>query len=158
MSWERLPSETARKGIAMSRRRHAFTLIELLIVVVILAILAATIIPQFTDATADTKRSTALMNLRTLRAQIELYKAQHNGSPPATLALLTQKTDVSGAAGTDFGPYLQFIPTDPFTNKNTVTPAASNPPTAVTSGSDRAWQYHAATGNVWLDEAGYLNQ
>ena len=142
----------------MSRRRDAFTLIELLIVVVILAILAATIIPQFTDAIADTKRSTGLMNLRTLRAQIEMYKAQHNGVPPSTLTLLTQKTDVAGAAGTDFGPYLQFIPANPFSNKNTVTAASANPPTAVTSGSDRGWQYHAASGNVWLDETGYLTQ
>ena len=40
-------------------RRSAFTLIEVLIVVVIMAILAATIIPQFTDSTKDAKASTA---------------------------------------------------------------------------------------------------
>ena len=52
----------------------AFTLIEVLIVVVIMAILAATIIPQFTDSTKDAKASTATFNLHTLRAQIELYR------------------------------------------------------------------------------------
>ena len=36
-----------------TERRSAFTLIEVLIVVVIMAILAATIIPQFTDSTKD---------------------------------------------------------------------------------------------------------
>ena len=43
--------------------RSAFTLIEVLIVVVIMAILAATIIPQFTDSTKDAKTSTAKMNV-----------------------------------------------------------------------------------------------
>ncbi len=140
------------------RRRHAFTLVELLIVVVILAIIAAAVIPQFTDSTADAKRGTALANLRTLRGQIQTYIVQHNGSPPATLAKLTEKTDASGATGTEFGPYLQFIPVNPFTNKSTVTATSANPPTAASSGADRGWLYHAASGNVWLDEGGYLNQ
>ena len=30
--------------------------------------------------------------------------------------------------------------------------------TAASSGSDRGWLYHAATGNVWLDETGYLDK
>ena len=50
-------------------RRGAFTLIEVLIVVVIMAILAATIIPQFTDSTKDAKSSTVQFNLHTLRSQ-----------------------------------------------------------------------------------------
>ena len=52
----------------------------MLIVVVIMAILAATIIPQFTDSTKDAKASTTKFNLHTLRSQIELYRTQHNGT------------------------------------------------------------------------------
>ena len=140
-------------------RRSAFTLIELLIVVVILAILAAALIPLFADSTSDAKYGTAMANLRTLRSQIEFYKAQHMGQPPdAALVKLLQKTDIDGNAGSDFGPYLQFLPVNPFTSKSTVTATSSNPPTAASASSDRGWLYHAATGNVWLDEAGYLDK
>jgi prepilin-type N-terminal cleavage/methylation domain-containing protein len=65
-----------------SARKSGFTLVEVLIVVVIMAILAATIIPQFTDSTSDAKASTTKFNLHTLRSQIELYKTQHNGVVP----------------------------------------------------------------------------
>jgi prepilin-type N-terminal cleavage/methylation domain-containing protein len=139
--------------------RHAFTLIELLIVVVILAILAATVIPHFSDASRDSKDAVGLTNLRTLRAQVHFYKAQHDGRvPDAALANLLVKTDVTGAAGGEFGPYLQSIPVNPFTNKSTVTATSSNPPTAASASSNRGWLYHAGTGNVWLDEAGYLDK
>ena len=37
--------------------RNAFTLIEVLIVVIIMALLAATIIPQFSSSTSDAKKS-----------------------------------------------------------------------------------------------------
>jgi len=68
----------------MSRmsRRSAFTLVEILIVVVILAILAAAVIPQFTDSSNDAKNSTSLFNLQTFRGQIAVYKAQHGGLVP----------------------------------------------------------------------------
>ena len=43
-----------------TQKQNAFTLIEILIVVVIMAVLAAAIIPQFTDSTDDAKESTAV--------------------------------------------------------------------------------------------------
>src|SRR5829696_5687960 len=96
-------------------RRGAFTLIEVLIVVVIMAILAATIIPQFTDSTKDAKSSTVQFNLHTLRSQIQLYRTQHNGlAPTGTLAELRTTTDTSGSTGTGanfpYGPYLREVP------------------------------------------------
>ena len=51
-------------------KNSGFTLVEVLIVVVILAILAAAIIPQFADSTTDAKTSTALFNLNTDRKSV----------------------------------------------------------------------------------------
>lgn len=56
-----------------------FTLIELLIVVIILAIISAIAIPQFSAATSDAQNSALDANLATIRNSIEQYKAQHTG-------------------------------------------------------------------------------
>jgi len=106
-----------------------FTLVEILIVVIILGILAAIVIPQFTEASNDARESALASDLQTVRSQLELYKVQHlerypnidgAGAPdalPANMVLrLTSRTDLSGAfdvAGA-FGPYLQKFPTNPF--------------------------------------------
>ncbi|MCC2960131.1 prepilin-type N-terminal cleavage/methylation domain-containing protein [Massilia sp. IC2-278] len=60
-----------------------FTLIELLIVVIIIAILAAIAIPQFSNTSGDAQESAALANLTTMRSAIELYRVQHNGRYPS---------------------------------------------------------------------------
>jgi general secretion pathway protein G len=62
---------------------RGFTLIEILIVVVILGILAAIVIPQFTNAAQDANESSARSQLQTMRSQIELYRVQNNGTAPA---------------------------------------------------------------------------
>lgn len=54
-----------------------FTLIELLIVVIILAIISAIAIPQFSAATSDAQQSAADANLAAVRNAIEMYRAQH---------------------------------------------------------------------------------
>ncbi|MHC5008992.1 MAG: type II secretion system protein, partial [Planctomycetota bacterium] len=60
-----------------ARARQAFTLIEILIVVVILGILAAIVIPQFTDASMEAASSNLRSQLQTIRSQIELYNVQN---------------------------------------------------------------------------------
>jgi general secretion pathway protein G len=66
-----------------TRLQRGFTLVELLIVVIILAILAAIVIPQFSSATGDAKEAALDSNLGGLRNAVELYKAQHAGYPGA---------------------------------------------------------------------------
>src|SRR5471030_1976441 len=95
---------------------RGFTLVEILIVVIILGILAAIVIPQFTNASNEAKTSSVQSTLQTIRSQIELYKIQHNDAPPPQtqlFALLTTTTDSTGNLGTTptttfcNGPYLQ---------------------------------------------------
>lgn len=80
--------------------QRGFTLIELLIVVIILAILAAIVIPQFTSATADAQESALDANLANLRSAIELYKVQHGGQyPGATTSVIAACSIGSVGAG-----------------------------------------------------------
>ena len=59
------------------RNRSAFTLVEILIVVIILGILAAIVIPQFTNASEDAKASSVSSIVQTVQGQLELFKVQH---------------------------------------------------------------------------------
>src|SRR5439155_7417651 len=58
-------------------RKGGFTLVEILIVVIIVGILPAIVIPQFTSASQDVRKNSRVSQLQTLRSQIELYKLQH---------------------------------------------------------------------------------
>jgi len=125
------------------KAKKGFTLVEILIVVVILGILAAIVIPQFTGASTEAKESSLVSNIQTVRSQVELFKIQHNDILPgevlnadgsitvATAAsfvrALCLKTDQYGTVGTGaanrFGPYMKKIPTNPFSNATGTTEA-----------------------------------
>jgi prepilin-type N-terminal cleavage/methylation domain-containing protein len=76
-----------------------FTLVELLIVVIILSVLAAIIVPQFTSATVDAKEAALDANLARVRSAIELFHAQHNNFYPGAQVGGSAPT-CSGSAGT----------------------------------------------------------
>lgn len=146
----------------MAARRRAFTLVEILIVVVLLAILAATIVPQFSSSTKDAQESSAAFSLQGLRSQIEIYKAQHSGQTPTTLDKLTVRTNSQGTTGTDavsypFGPYMPHVPENPFNQQRTVEAISSYPPSSV-GASTSGWLYHSTSGNVFLNHADWLDR
>ncbi len=60
----------------------AFSLIELLVVVAIIAILAAIAVPNFLEAQARAKVSRAQSDLRTITVGLEAYRIDANNSPP----------------------------------------------------------------------------
>ena len=135
-------------------KREGFTLVEILIVVIILGILAAIVIPQFTEASNDARESALASDLQTARGQIELYKVQHNAYPGEGTAsfvdALTLKTDMAGTldtAGT-YGPYLQVFPTNPFNDLSTVEVEAGS---ATLGGGDTAWHFDSSTGKFRAD-------
>ncbi len=133
---------------APNHLRRAFTLVEVLIVVIVLGILAAIVVPQFSSASDDANTSALKTNLQSIRAQLELYKLQHNSSYPTLAsftAQMTAGTDADGAAGTDFGPYLMTVPTNPFTNVNTVTDEAA--------GAGKGWYYNEDTGEFRANDS-----
>lgn len=144
-------------------RRSGFTLVEILIVVVIMAVLAATIIPQFTASSEDAKVSALKYNLHTLRSQIELYRMQHNGNAPAitdgTLPQLLGTTNADGEIGTGtnypYGPYITGpFPVNPLDNKSDVVATSTWPGTATAAGG---WLYQASTGKIAPNTAGHEN-
>jgi len=135
------------------RAKSGFTLVEILIVVVILGILAAIVIPQFTEASTEAKTSSLCTDLQTMRSQIELYKIQHNdelpGSGTASFVLaLTGQTDVAGAVGTDYGPYLQKIPTNQFNDLDTVRLDG-----AAAGANTEGWRFDTTTGAFYADDS-----
>ena len=65
-----------------TQRKHtAFTLIELLIVVAIIAILAAIAVPNFLEAQTRSKVSRVKSDLRTLSITLESYRVDHDSYP-----------------------------------------------------------------------------
>jgi general secretion pathway protein G len=142
-------------------RKGGFTLVEILIVVIILGILAAIVIPQFTSASQDARKNSLTSQLQTLRSQIELYKLQHLDALPTGLVAATtdwsqliNKTDQNGSTAastaTVFGPYLQAIPTNPLNNFTNISPVSTDaaPSTAV-SGSNIGFVMNSVNGKIW---------
>ena len=104
-------------SLSLRCRRAGFTLVEVMIVVVILGILAATVLPQFSQSTRDAKETSTIQNLQMLRHQIQLYKSQHDGVLPAEgtttadmfASQLTEKTTLAGVVDAEngsLGPYV----------------------------------------------------
>lgn len=87
--------------VVKTNKQTGFTLVELLIVVIILAILAAIVVPQFSAATDDAKLSALDTNLANVRAAIDLYYQQHGEYPGDLTSIgLACAAGPSGTTGT----------------------------------------------------------
>lgn len=151
-----------------AKDRHGFTLVEVLLVVVIMAILASVVVPQFSSSSEDAKDASLMHNLQILRKQIELFKAQHNGNAPGWTGMpgrvhLILATDAQGVwkssdvfvpdANHPFGPYLRTSPINPFNNgfemKTSGDPANETPDESLLDGGNLVgWFYDPDTGRI----------
>jgi prepilin-type N-terminal cleavage/methylation domain-containing protein len=156
------------------QRAKAFTLVELLVVVVVLAIIAAIVIPQFSNASQAARSSMLRDNLRTMRTQIQIFKAQHCDVPPGyptldTTAAPTEADTVShltrastaagdladpGTAGYPFGPYFREIPENPINGRATIQVVADGGAFPVAADDSHGYVYQPSTGKLRADATG----
>ena len=148
--------------------RKGFTLIEILIVVIILGILAAIVIPQFTNASKEAKQSALVTMVQSLRSQIALYKLQHNDNLPNLVAnwdQLTLFTDLAGATSATkvgnfvYGPYMQSVPKNPLVAAADASTVLNGTTAQANCGFVYDYAANAGSGKIWgIDSAGALIQ
>ena len=131
--------------------RRAFTLIEILVVVVILGILASIVIPKFANASDEAKRSSLVSTLQSLRSQVELYMLQHGDRPPIlTGADWTSLVDQSVYQGKTVGPYLTFAPNNPLNGYSDILAVNTDQVGGDPVGTPQVgFVYNSANGKLW---------
>ncbi len=130
-------------------KAKGFTLVEILIVVVILGILAAIVVPQFTNAANEARTGNVATQVSTIENQLELWAARNSGSYPD---LVTDGWGDSSTSGTMIGDsYLKELPVNPFTGSSSVvanTSFDSDVSVYEIADSTDGWAYDRATGNI----------
>jgi len=135
------------KGIS----QKGFTLIELLIVISIIAILAATIIPNFIGFDTDARVTATKTNLETLRTRITLYRVKEGHYPTSLKDLLTETYQDVGVEK----PYLMKMPTEMITDKagnNGIISLESNEPLT----NEGGWAYYRNMAEVVINSTDEL--
>jgi prepilin-type N-terminal cleavage/methylation domain-containing protein len=155
------------------KRREGFTLAEVLIVIVLLAILAGVVLFNLSGSDIGAKEATLKSNVSGMREALSLFYNDHgwypcdardynHGGNPATLVQqLTWYTDANGrpnrtkSTNYRFGPYLKKFPAEPITGSSTIVVDATNErilellAQAVSRGSGTGgWYYEARSGNI----------
>ena len=132
-----------------------FTLVEILIVVVILGILAAIVVPQFTNAANEARGGNVATQESTVESQLELWAARNNGAyPDFTTAGQTWEDMVDDG-------YFKSLPLNPFASgteaeRSSVvaygdadtTAADITDAAAAADPADGAWLFNAENGLI----------
>lgn len=149
-----------------ARRLKGFTLVEILIVVVILGILAAIVVPQFTSASQEAVKGALASQLQTISSQVELYRVQNTGALPDEDADMP----LGGADHNGWGvlvenSYLKGEPRNGFTRTSTVEAAGADPDviaadtsaSAAAAAMETGWFMSSVNGRVIANGYDALN-
>lgn len=112
--------------LKLLKREKGFTLIELMVVVLIIAILVAIAVPVFNVARAAAQRRTCQANLRTLDGAVQTYNADADAFPVSIAVMV--------------GDYVKAAPQCP-TDDLGYTFAAGSPPTITCTGGYSGHSY-----------------
>jgi general secretion pathway protein G len=105
--------------VTMHRRQSGFTLIEIMVVVVILAVLGALVVPKILENVDKARVTRAQSDIRAIQTALDLYRLDNFKYPTTEQglqALVTQPTDPS-ITNYRSGGYLSSLPKDPWNNQ-----------------------------------------
>jgi prepilin-type N-terminal cleavage/methylation domain-containing protein len=128
--------------------KKAFTLIEILIVVSILAVLAIMIIPNFVGFDAEARVVTSKSNLETLRTRISLFRAKEGRYPASLQELVTTSYFDAGVQKA----YLNSIPLELISDKKGNSTVDDRPSTVAPSFlNNGGWVYFTDKAEIYID-------
>jgi general secretion pathway protein G len=156
------------------RQTKAFTLVEILIVVVLLGILAAIVIPSVAHSTTMARETGLASDLSLLRRFVLIYKSQHmevspgypNGDTSAqptadtvvaqatSSSKLTGETAARGTAGYPYGPYLSRIPVNPLNNLDNIQIIPNGQALPAAADGSTGWVFKPETGEIRAGNTG----
>jgi general secretion pathway protein G len=102
----------------MHKRSRGFTLIEIMVVVVILAVLGALVVPNILDKVDQARVTRAKSDIQGIETALDLYRLDNFKYPTSEQglqALVSQPTDPT-LTNYRSGGYLKSIPIDPWKN------------------------------------------
>src|SRR5579862_9403263 len=106
-----------KRNLLLKHAQSAFTLIEVMVVVVILAILAAIVVPRIMNRPDEAKVVKAKEDIMAIENAMELYKLDNGFYPSGDQgiqALVSKPTSEPTPANWEAGGYLKRLPTDPW--------------------------------------------
>ncbi len=133
--------------------KKSFTLIEILIVITIIAILAATIIPNFVGFDTEARITATKSNLESIRTRINLFRAKEGRYPDSLEELTTIYYFDVGVKK----PYLKKIPLEMITGRRGNNEYTDQTSDEALSG-DGGWAYITDTAEVQVDIIGPLGK